>query len=195
MNNNKKGPIKTTINLAQTDRKWQKEVGAGLLVLVFAVFVLALYKVGVKDSVEAVSLLENQRSEQELILAQLEENNREYQQVFSRYQIELQSCPGFAGGIDSMKSLDLMEQELLKTAKVSSFTIGSPDISVQFSGVTLHNISNMHQSLMTRDMVSGVWVYTAGSDEEQSPNVTAYMTIKMKEKKQAETDAKEEETP
>lgn len=188
-------PVKTTINLAQSDYKLSRPVMAvpiaAALVAVFAVFL----KFGIIDQLSAVNRIKEQTAREEILISQIQKKTSGYQEVLEKYQIEVQSRPGFYGAADSMECLALMEDGLLNYARVSSFTVSASTITVKLSGVTLNNISSIYQRLMTSDLVSGVQVYTAAADSGENRNVIATMTIKLEEKKNAGTGTEKEETP
>ncbi|MEY8354664.1 hypothetical protein AALB39_15080 [Lachnospiraceae bacterium 54-53] len=195
MGDKNRGPVKTTINLAQADHKLSRPVLAVPIVAVLAAVLCVFVKFGIIDQLSAVSRIEEQAGREEILISQIQIKTAGYQEILEKYQIEVQSRPDFYGAADAMKCLELMENVLLNSAKVSSFTVSGSTITVKISGVTLNNISSIYQNLMASDVVSGVQVYTAAADSGGNRSVIATMTIKLEEKETAETGTKEEETP
>ncbi len=173
-----KRPVKTTINLAQRDFRLR---GVGYLVPITAallVVVVLFVQLGIIAPLTALDRTEKQAQLQEEKLGNLKEKTENYGKVLEKFQLEMQTQPSLNGQADPMKCLRLIEEELLGSAEVSSFTISSPVITVKLSGVTLNHISAIYQSLMSSGMVQDVQVYTAATDEK-AKTVTAAMTITL----------------
>jgi len=174
-----RAPVKTTINLAQRERK-QKDLGAVAVTAVILAIAIGLFcKYGVVDRLRALDQAETQAEEQEALVAKLQTENRDYDAVLEEYQSSAAAQNITGGGPDPMECLSLMESDLLSRSEVSSFTISNAAITVKLSGVTLNEISAMYSDLMSSSLVSGVQVYTAAADGGAQV-VEATLTVDLK---------------
>ena len=188
MQTGKNYPSKTTINLAQRDRR-PLNLGVTLPTLILLTVAIAAFtKFGVVDRLHAVSAAETQAAQQELLVSQVQEKTAGYEQLLDKYQSDSLRKSASGGGADPMKCLALVETVLLNRSQVSSFTIGPDTINVKLSGVTLNDISAIYQQLMKSELVSGVQVYNASSSQK-SEKVTAAMTIALVVDKPAQSGA------
>lgn len=189
MRGGKKYPVKTTVNLAQKERK-HRDLGAVILTAVVLAVAIALFcKFGVIDRLNKVGAAQAQAAAQTAQLAQLREQTADYPQVLEEYQDDTLSVSAAGGGADPMDCLRLMEDALLSKSEVSSFTVSSDQITVKLSGVTLNEVSGIYLSLTASDLVKGVQVYTAATDSEKKAAVTATMTITLAVEEPAAADA------
>ena len=171
-------PSKTTINLAQRERRPLNLSVTLPTAILLAIAVAAFCKFGVVDRLHAVSAAETQAAQQELLVSQVQEKTADYEQVLEKYESDSLRKNASVGGADPMKCLALVEANLLNISQVSSFTITPDTITVKLSGVTLNDISAIYQQLMKSDLVSGIQVYNASSSQK-SEKVTAAMTITL----------------
>lgn len=182
----KRYPVKTTINLAQRERKRQDLRAVIPTAIVLAVAITLFCKFGVIDRLRTLNQAEAQASRQETLLAETRQRNQDYAQVLEKYRSSSVAQSTTGGGPDSMECLNLIEHDLLNQSQVSSFTVSSGTITVKLSGVTLDRISSIYSHLMASSLVSGVQVYTAATGRDQSGDVTATMTVRLVTEKLAE---------
>lgn len=178
--------FKTTINLAQKERH-NTNVGAVLPVAIaLAVFIGLFCKFGVIDRLNKVTEMEKQTAETQQLLQQAQVKTKDYDSVREKYE---SSTAVQAGAVDPMSCLTLLQEYLLDSAEVSSFSVSGSTISVKMSNVTLNQLSAIYDRLKASPLVSGVKVYTAQTGSKNADKVTAAMTIQMASSK---TDSKEE---
>lgn len=168
---------KSTINLAQKEKKFRKPSLKTWLALA-ALLVMALsLKVGIVDPLVVTARTVAQAEQQEGLLQQTREALTQFDMVQDTYEIEKQTQASLSGRADVMDCLALIEAELLHQSRVQSFTIAADRITVRLSGVTLHEMSAIYQRLMASELVIGVQVYTASAGENAGNRVTTAMTI------------------
>lgn len=174
-----KYPVKTNINLVQKGRRGRNRgfvllavtavILGGMLFTRFAI--LAPLKAA--DDAQAMAL----RSEAALL--ELKGSTANYDVLLPQFEAERLTRSPLNGQANPLKCLALIEERLLPGAKISSFTIASPIITVRLSGVTLNQVSSLYQGLIASDMVSSVQVYTASTESDQTRMVTASMNIML----------------
>ncbi len=169
-------PFKTTINLAQKERR-SANVGAVLPVAIaLAVFIGLFCKFGVIDRLNKVTEMERQTAETQQLLQQAQAKTKDYDSVREKYE---SSTAVQTGGVDPMSCLTVLEEYLLDDAAVSSFSVSGSTVSVKLSNVTLNQISAIYTRLKASSLVSGVKVYTAQTGSKNAGKVTASITIQM----------------
>ena len=169
-------PFKTTINLAQRERR-NANFGAVLPVAIaLAVFIGLFCKWGVIDRLNKVTEMERRTAETQQLLQQAQAKTKDYNSVREKYE---SSTAVQTGGVDPMRCLTMLEEYLLDDAAVSSFSVSGSTISVKLFNVTLNQISAVYTRLKADPLVSGVRVYTAQTGSKNAEKVTASMTIRM----------------
>lgn len=172
-------PVKEDLNLAQKERR-SRDLGAVLpTAIVLAVLIGLFCKFLVIDRLSAVTAAEVRADQAEAQLAQLQERDKDYDQVLEKYQSYTLSQSVLAGGADPMDCLALIQSELMDKSQVSAFTVSGDTITAQISGVTLNQISAIYSRLMAQELVSSVQVYTASTAGSANTAVTASMTIRL----------------
>lgn len=182
-------PFKTSINLAQSERRPGNLATIVTTAVILTAAIAAFSKFGVIDRLQAVGEIRAQAAQQEALVEQVREQTAEYDMILERYQSESLRRNTAAGGADPMKCLELVEKNLLNRARVASFTVDMDTVTVKISDVTLNDISDIYQNLTKDAAVSGVQVFNASTDNENSTKVTAAMTISMVVEKPIQTDA------
>lgn len=184
MGKDSKNALKTTINLAQKEKR-----EGGLTTVLPAAIILAICiglfcKFGVVDRLNRVSRMEEQASQLEQTLQQVQEKTAKYDSVKARYDSST-AAQAALGGSDPMSCLTLIENNLLEDAAVSSFAVANGTISVKMSNVTLNEISVIYTRLKASSLVAGVKVSTAQSGDKSAAKVTATMTIQLTDSEEA----------
>lgn len=182
-------PFKTSINLAQRERRPGNLAATVTTAVILAMAIAAFSKFGVIDRLQAVGAIRAQVAQQEALVEQVREQTAEYDLILERYQSESLRRNTAVGGADPIKCLELVEKNLLNRARVASFTVDMDTVTVKISDVTLNDISDIYQNLTKDAAVAGVQVFNASTDNENSAKVTAAMTISMAVEKPAQTDA------
>lgn len=185
----KRYPVKQDVNLAMKERKHRNLGAVGLTALVLAVAVGLFCKFGVVDRLNKVAQAERGAVSAETLLAQVQAETADYDDVLEEYRSYTLAHSAMSGGADVMECLNLIQTQLMSKAKVGTFTVADSLVSVQLSGVTLQEVSGLYSTLMASELVSGVQVYTAATGESGGARVSAAMTIEMAVPETAEQEA------
>lgn len=170
---------KTTINLAQKERRTDGVRTVLPTAIVLAALIALFCKFGVVDRLNRVTRVEGQTEQTEQMLSRMREKAANYNAVKDKYEASTAAQAALSGGADPMGCLTLIEENLMGDAAVSSLAISGDTISVKLSNVTLNQISVMYTRLKASSLVAGVKVYTAQTGEQSAAKVTAAMTIQM----------------
>ena len=84
--------------------------------------------------------------------------------------------------------MNLIETQLVDKAQVESYSVADHLVSVQLSGVTLRDVSEIYASLTASPLVSNVQVYTASTQKDSTEQVTATMNIELAQTDTSVTD-------
>lgn len=170
---------KTTINLAQRERRAANLETVVPTAVILAVLIALFCKFGVIDQLNRVSRMDAQTTQVQQLLGQVQEKTADYSSVKEKYEANTAAQAALNGGADPMSCLMLIEENLMGEAAVSSFAISGGTISVKMSNVTLNQISVICTRLKSSPMVSGVKVYTAQSGAKSAARATAAMTVQL----------------
>ena len=176
-------PVKQDLNLAQRDRSHRRKITSiALLVLALAAIIALFCKFAVIDRLQAAKDAEAAAVAAEERLAQIKETTAGYDELLERYNITMETREAVEYAIDPLDCLALLETHFVHAAHVSACYVGEDIISVQFSGLTLGEISVIYSNLMEHELVKSVQVFTASTDKNTSVSgdeVTATMTIHL----------------
>lgn len=169
----KKGayPSKTLLNLAVKPKTINSPSRAIPLFLVLMLCVAVFCKFAVIDRLQMVVDAEAAAHNAEAELAQMQALTADYEQVRAAYEERVLPAQAMAqiGGLDAMDLLALMENKLMDHARVESFSVQEPLVSVKLAGVTLDETAKLVKALEESPMVAYVMVYTAGTGENAAP--------------------------
>lgn len=162
-------PSKTTLNLVMRDGRPRSL--AKLLPMLAVIFAAAVVfsKFAVIDRIQMVRAAEaeagNSRARLEALLA----SNSDYDDVYEEYlrYSKLDDLTGEAL-VNRITVLKLIEDELLGSARVESFTVSLNTLSVNLADINLTQTSVILKSLYKSPIVADVKVSTAGSLSAQS---------------------------
>lgn len=175
----KQYPVKPDLNLAQREHRHRDLREAAALALVLALGIGLFCKFCVIDPLGEVGNAQASADRMEQSLAQVRAQTTDYDRVLKEYQSHTLAQAAMGGTADAMECLDLMEERLLSRSQVSAFTMADSLISVQLSGVTLEEVSDIYTGLMASDLVKNVQVYTAATNGAPAARVEANMTIQL----------------
>jgi len=182
----KRYPVKQDLNLAQRDEAHRRKVRKTVIIaLIVAIAILAFLKFAVQDRFAALNDARQDAATAEQNLAQAQKITADYDALTEEYQLITLIHEMVSYDIDPLDALALPETHLIKRADVSALFVGDDIISVQFSGLTLEEISGIYSKLMEHELVDNVQVFTAstnggsGSSTESGDQVTASMTIHL----------------
>jgi sulfur relay (sulfurtransferase) DsrF/TusC family protein len=175
-------PSKNVVNFAvrESDKKNFKVI---LPITVAAVILAVLFiKFGIVDLVSAKNTVEVNMANYQNQTNKLLEYNKDYELVALEYQSYNLSKDenGNVVNVTPMKSLKMLESELLSVSHVQNFSITTDTITVKYGGVNLDKISEIYNTIKQNNIVDSVQVFTAGSQNDNSKNTVATMTIVLK---------------
>lgn len=147
--------------------------------ILLAVAVLAFAKFAVLDQLTALSAARSNLSAAETELKQKQTANKDYNKVLNEYNRYY-----FAGyseaenfQTDRLTIINLLEQKLIYTSKVSSITLMGNKATVNLTGVTLEELSVIMRSIKEDKSVSEVAVFNAGTQSKTEGSKTAAVTL------------------
>ena len=180
-------PVKQDLNLAQRDRSHRRKITSiVLLVLALAAIIALFCKFAVIDRLQAAEDAKAAAANAENRLAQIKESTAGYDELLERYNITMETRDAVEYDIDPLDCLTLLETHFVHAARVSACYVGEDIISVQFSGLTLAEISGIYSDLMEHELVKNVQVFTASTEKDTTVSgdeVTATMTIHLTSEK------------
>ena len=181
----KRYPVKQDLNLAQRDEAHRRKVrNTAIIALVVVVAIAAFCKFAVQDRLAALNDAKGAATAAEQNLAQAQKATANYDELTAEYQLIMLIHETVGYEIDPLDSLVLPETHLITRADVSALFVSEEIISVQFSGLTLEEISGIYSKLMEHELVDNVQVFTASTNGESASSqtgdqVTASMTIHL----------------
>jgi hypothetical protein len=171
-------PTKTTMNLIAEEQRASTLFRAILVVILVALLLAAGYIYGVEG-------INDKIAEKESYVASLQSQLDGYYAKLSDYAEVAANYRKYSYGymseqevaiVDRIDILDVIESEIMTIAIINRVTIAGNIVAVQFTGLTLEEISNLMLKLEAHDIVSAVSVSTAGTNEKES-GLTANMVI------------------
>lgn len=162
-----KQPVKRDINLLQREEEksrklWQTVVLALALIVAVGAFV----EFAVLNRLETVRAAEAEAVTAERQLSEIRAVTADYPAVEEEYRTYTLAHQAVSRGADPLECLDLIEEELMARSLTSAFSVSPDLIAAEFSGVTLEEVSVIYSDLMKSELVAGVQVHTAVSEEE-----------------------------
>lgn len=175
-------PTKQTVNFAIKEKKKRNYKIIVPVTVVASIAFLLFVKFGIVDLLAVKTVLDFSAQRQQQQYDELLDFNKD----FAKVQLEYNSYNLRKGDDDKVvditpvKSLEMLEKELISTSHVENLSITADTITVKFGGVSLDRISSLYNSIKQNDMVESVQVYTAGSQSDGSVNSVVTMTIILK---------------
>lgn len=175
-------PAKQTVNFAIKEKtKRNYKVIVPVTVVASIVFLLFV-KFGIADLLIVKTVLDFGVQSQQEQYDTLVNFNKDYAKVqleYNSYNLR-KGTDGKVINITPVKSVEMLEKELLSTAHVENFSVTADTITVKFGGVSLDRISTIYNTIKQNEMVESVQVYTAGSQSDNSTKSVVTMTIILK---------------
>ena len=160
-------PSKKTINLCIKEKPAIDPLKALPLILLVLIAVAAFGKFAVLDRLNAMTAAQARVNEAARNFNMLAEEYKSYEGVEEEY--EHYSVGWMAEDeknlVERTKMLDLINDEVLPSAKVTNIGFTGNTISVQLKNTNLSDVSALVELLNKRDDVEKVAVYTANVDE------------------------------
>lgn len=181
-------PTKRDMNLAMREKPQTNRPLALLAVLLVAALIGLFYLFAVRRVLDEVDAANTAADAAEAQLAAIQQQTMNYDDVLDEYQGYTVVSNAMTGTVDPLDCLDLIETHLVDKAEVEAYSVADHLISVQLSGVTLRDVSEIYADLMNSPLVSSVQVYTASTVKDSNELVTANMNIELAQTDTSVTD-------
>lgn len=181
-------PSKRDMNLAMRENPQTNRPLAVLAVLLVIAFIGVFYLFAVRRVLDKVDSAATAADNSEAQLAAIQEQTAHYDDVLDEYQSYTVVSNAMTGTVNPLECLNLIETQLVDKAQVESYSVADHLVSVQLSGVTLREVSEIYASLTASPLVSNVQVYTASTQKDSTEQVTATMNIELAQTDTSVTD-------
>lgn len=181
-------PSKRDMNLAMREKPQTNRPLAVLAVLLVIAFIGVFYLFAVLRVLDEVDSAAAAADNAEAQLAAIQEQTAHYDDVLDEYQSYTVVSNAMTGTVNPLDCLNLIETQLVDKAQVESYSVADHLVSVQLSGVTLRDVSEIYASLTASSLVSNVQVYTASTQKDSTEQVTATMNIELAQTDTSVTD-------
>lgn len=151
-------------------------------------FIGVFYLFAVRRVLDEVDSAATAADNAEAQLAAIQEQTAHYDDVLDEYQSYTVVSNAMTGTVNPLDCLNLIETQLVDKAQVESYSVADHLVSVQLSGVTLRDVSEIYASLTASPLVSNVQVYTASTQKDSTEQVTATMNIELAQTDTSVTD-------
>ena len=178
-------PSKRDMNLAMREKP---QTNRPLAVLLVIAFIGVFYLFAVRRVLDEVDSAAAAADNAEAQLAAIQEQTAHYDDVLDEYQSYTVLSNAMTGTVNPLDCLNLIETQLVDKAQVESYSVADHLVSVQLSGVTLRDVSEIYASLTASPLVSNVQVYTASTQKDSTEQVTATMNIELAQTDTSVTD-------
>ena len=181
-------PSKRDMNLAMREKPQTNRPLAVLAVLLVIAVIGVFYLFAVRRVLDEVDSAAAAADNAEAQLAAIQEQTAHYDDVLDEYQSYTVVSNAMTGTVNPLDCLNLIETQLVDKAQVESYSVADHLVSVQLSGVTLRDVSEIYASLTASPLVSNVQVYTASTQKDSTEQVTATMNIELAQTDTSVTD-------
>lgn len=181
-------PSKRDMNLAMREKPQTNRPLVVLAVLLVIAFIGVFYLFAVRRVLDEVDSAAAAADNAEAQLAAIQEQTAHYDDVLDEYQSYTVVSNAMTGTVNPLDCLNLIETQLVDKAQVESYSVADHLVSVQLSGVTLRDVSEIYASLTASPLVSNVQVYTASTQKDSTEQVTATMNIELAQTDTSVTD-------
>lgn len=181
-------PSKRDMNLAMRENPQTNRPIAVLAVLLVIAFIGVFYLFAVRRVLDEVDSAAAAADNAEAQLAAIQEQTAHYDDILDEYQSYTVVSNAMTGTVNPLECLNLIETQLVDKAQVESYSVADHLVSVQLSGVTLRDVSEIYASLTASPLVSNVQVYTASTQKDSTEQVTATMNIELAQTDTSVTD-------
>ena len=178
-------PSKRDMNLAMREKP---QTNRPLAVLLVIAFIGVFYLFAVRRVLDEVDSAATAADNAEAQLAAIQEQTAHYDDVLDEYQSYTVVSNAMTGTVNPLDCLNLIETQLVDKAQVESYSVADHLVSVQLSGVTLRDVSEIYASLTASPLVSNVQVYTASTQKDSTEQITATMNIELAQTDTSVTD-------
>lgn len=185
-------PSKTSINLVVTDDSTQFTPRTAVMLVLVLFFAAVFCKFAVIDVMGAASQAESRVSAAQAQLSTLQAANADYNEVQAEYD-----KIGVSGLSEDERALadrgdviELIENTASQLGSLQAVRVSGNTMELQFSDRTLHDVSRLMQVLESKDIVAGVSVSMAKTDEKT--DVVSVVTVTLQPQSASAAGAAEE---
>lgn len=185
-------PSKTSINLVVTDDSTQFTPRTAVMLVLVLLFAAVFCKFAVIDVMGAASQAESRVSAAQVQLSTLQAANADYNEVQAEYD-----KIGVSGLSEDERALadrgdviELIENTASQLGSLQAVRVSGNTMELQFSDRTLHDVSRLMQVLESKDIVAGVSVSMAKTDEKT--DVVSVVTVTLQPQSASAAGAAEE---
>ena len=185
-------PSKTSINLVVTDDSTQFTPRTAVMLVLVLLFAAVFCKFAVIDVMGAASQAESRVSAAQAQLSTLQAANADYNEVQAEYD-----KIGVSGLSEDERALadrgdviELIEKTASQLGSLQAVRVSGNTMELQFSDRTLHDVSRLMQVLESKDIVAGVSVSMAKTDEKT--DVVSVVTVTLQPQSASAAGAAEE---
>lgn len=185
-------PSKTSINLVVTDDSTQFTPRTAVMLVLVLLFAVVFCKFAVIDVMGAASQAESRVSAAQAQLSTLQAANADYNEVQAEYD-----KIGVSGLSEDERALadrgdviELIENTAAQLGSLQAVRVSGNTMELQFSDRTLHDVSRLMQVLESKDIVAGVSVSMAKTDEKT--DVVSVVTVTLQPQSASAAGAAEE---
>ena len=185
-------PSKTSINLAMADDSTQFTPRTAVMLVLVLLFAAVFCKFAVIDVMGAASQAESRVSAAQAQLSTLQAANADYNEVQAEYD-----KIGVSGLSEDERALadrgdviELIENTAAQLGSLQAVRVSGNTMELQFSDRSLHDVSRLMQVLESKDIVAGVSVSMAKTDEKT--DVVSVVTVTLQPQSASAAGAAEE---
>ena len=185
-------PSKTSINLVVTDDSTQFTPRTAVMLVLVLLFAAVFCKFAVIDVMGAASQAESRVSAAQAQLSTLQAANADYNEVQAEYD-----KIGVSGLSEDERALadrgdviELIENTAAQLGSLQAVRVSGNTMELQFSDRSLHDVSRLMQVLESKDIVAGVSVSMAKTDEKT--DVVSVVTVTLQPQSASAAGAAEE---
>ena len=185
-------PSKTSINLVVTDDSTQFTPRTAVMLVLVLLFAAVFCKFAVIDVMGAASQAESRVSAAQAQLSTLQAANADYNEVQAEYD-----KIGVSGLSEDERALadrgdviELIEKTASQLGSLQAVRVSGNTMELQFSDRSLHDVSRLMQVLESKDIVAGVSVSMAKTDEKT--DVVSVVTVTLQPQSASAAGAAEE---
>ena len=185
-------PSKTSINLAMADDSTQFTPRTAVMLVLVLLFAVVFCKFAVIDVMGAASQAESRVSAAQAQLSALQAANADYNEVQAAYdKIGVSGLSADERALaDRGDVIELIEKTASQLGSLQAVRVSGNTMELQFSDRSLHDVSRLMQVLESKDIVAGVSVSMAMTDEKT--DVVSVVTVTLQPQSASAAGAAEE---
>ena len=185
-------PSKTSINLVVTDDSTQFTPRTAVMLVLVLLFAAVFCKFAVIDVMGAASQAESRVSAAQAQLSALQAANADYNEVQAAYdKIGVSGLSADERALaDRGDVIELIENTASQLGSLQAVRVSGNTMELQFSDRSLHDVSRLMQVLESKDIVAGVSVSMAKTDEKT--DVVSVVTVTLQPQSASAAGAAEE---